>query len=347
MVTIKQIAERVGISPSTVSIVLGGKAAQRKISVETQQRILHAAAELGYRPNIAARSLRGGAGAEELQVAVFWAQDFRTPMMVRFLQGLRAEMERHDRAVRLVIYPYTNDSLGELPALTSATCHGALICNASYADMSFLADASLPIPTVLYNRMCAGYPSVNVDDAHMGALAARAFADQGCRRALVLTSPPVFEGMEIRVQGFMLEGRAHGLALTGTIYCDNSIRGGYAAMKRLLRAPAEANGPDALFCGSSMIAHGVLRALWESGQKPADWPKVIAIGNGGEDEDAYLTPSLSVVQLPMEQMAATCLRLLLARLSGKSTGAESHMLPVQYIPRETCGPIRLEESGGV
>lgn len=345
MVTIKQIAQAVGLSPSTVSIVLGGKAEQRKISAETQRRILDAASELGYRPNIAARSLRGGAGAEELQVAVFWAQDFRAQMMVRFLQGLRGEMERQTRAIRLVIYPYNNDALHKMTALTSAsTCHGALICNASYADMSFLADACLPIPAVLYNRFCPGYASVNVDDAHMGALAARAFADQGCRRAVVLTSPPVFEGMEVRVQGFVLEGSAHGLTTADTIYCDNSIRGGYGAMHRFLRRPSGAEETDALFCGSSMIAHGVLRALWESGLPRTRWPKVIAVGNGSEEEDEYTTPSLSVVQLPMEQMAAACLRLLLDRLEGRDASPESHMLPVQYLPRESCGPI-LEQSG--
>ena len=47
MVTIKQIAQEIGISPSTVSIVLGGKAAERKISKETQQKIFSAAARLG------------------------------------------------------------------------------------------------------------------------------------------------------------------------------------------------------------------------------------------------------------------------------------------------------------
>ena len=66
MVTIKQIAQEVGISSSTVSIVLGGKAAERKISTATQEKIFAAAARLGYQPNMAARSLRGGSGANEL-----------------------------------------------------------------------------------------------------------------------------------------------------------------------------------------------------------------------------------------------------------------------------------------
>ena len=61
MVTIKQIAQEVGISSSTVSIVLGGKAAERKISTATQEKIFAAAARLGYQPNMAARSLRAAA----------------------------------------------------------------------------------------------------------------------------------------------------------------------------------------------------------------------------------------------------------------------------------------------
>ena len=124
MVTIKQIAQEVGISSSTVSIVLGGKAAERKISTATQKKIFAAAARLGYQPNMAARSLR----ANELVVAMFWAQDFRASMMLRFWDGLRAEIEKTARPVRLVIYPYVNDHLKESEALTSgANCHAAII----------------------------------------------------------------------------------------------------------------------------------------------------------------------------------------------------------------------------
>ena len=130
MATIKQIAQEVGISSSTVSIVLGGKAAERKISTATQEKIFAAAARLGYQPNMAARSLRGGSGANELVVAMFWAQDFRASMMFRFWDGLRAEIEKTARPVRLVIYPYVNDHLKESEALTSgANCHAAIICN--------------------------------------------------------------------------------------------------------------------------------------------------------------------------------------------------------------------------
>ena len=340
MVTIKQIAQEVGISPSTVSIVLSGKASERKISAETQQRILEAAARLGYQPNIAARSLRGGGSAGELLIAMFWAQDFRAAMMVRFWDGLRAEIERSGRRVRLAIYPYVNDRLHEAEALTSAAnCHAAILCNASYADLQFLEDTRPPMPVVLYNRLCRGYSSVNVDDLKMGALAARAFVDQGCKSAAVLTSRPMFEGMEDRVHGFRLESVHHGLRVLPGRYCENSIRGGYEAVTHRLRREWAAQRPDAVFCGSSTIAHGAIRAFSEAGITGAQMPRLVAVGNGAEDMDAFSIPSLSVVQLPMEQMAGACFRLALDQLDGRLAAPENRMLEVEYIPRESCGPL--------
>lgn len=93
MATIKELAAYTGLSPSTVSIVLGGKAQQRKIPESTQRRVQEAAQALGYRPNISARRLRDPEAKESMVVAVFWTEDFRAPMMVRFLRGLRRAIE--------------------------------------------------------------------------------------------------------------------------------------------------------------------------------------------------------------------------------------------------------------
>ena len=284
--------------------------------------------------------LRGGSGANELVVAMFWAQDFRASMMLRFWDGLRAEIEKTARPVRLVIYPYVNDHLKESEALTSgANCHAAIICNASYADLQFLEDTQLPIPVVLYNRVCNGYCSVNVDDLKMGALAARAFADQGCKTAAVLTSSPVFEGMENRMHGFRLEGEHHGLTILANRYCENSIRGGYEAVSHRLRHEWKQQVPDAVFCGSSAIAHGALRAFCEAGYIGEKLPRLIAVGNGPEEMDAFSIPSLSVVYLPMEDMARECIQLVLGQLDGRIATAESRLLPIEYVPRESCGPL--------
>lgn len=345
MVTIKEIAQAAGLSPSTVSIVLGGKAAQRKISSETQNKILEIARQLGYQPNIAARSLRGGAGSDELQIAMFWAQDFRAGMMIRFWDGLRKAMEQQKRPIRLVIYPYTNGRLLENRSLTSATgCHGAIVCNADEADLQFLRDTQLAIPVVLYNRTCPGYCSVNVDDTQIGAQAARALSGQGCRTAAVLTGPAAFAGMETRICGFRAEAEFHGMSVAPDQSCENSMRGGYDAAAALLQGAWMSARPDALFCGSAMIAHGALRAFWDAGLSPHEQPRVVAVGNGTEDLDISSIPSLSVVDVPMEKMAAKCLQILLDLLEGNAPADPMCLLPSSYIPRESCGPLPAGEA---
>lgn len=339
MVTVKQIAEAAGCSPSTVSIVLGGKAAERNISEATCRRVLEAAAKLKYQPNIAARSLRNGMGSDELQIALFWAEDFRASMMVRFWDGLRQALEKQNRNIRLVIIPYTNGRLCEAHAITSKSdCHAAIICNASDVDLRFLEQTQLPVPVVLYNRICPGYSSVNVDDRAMGALAMSAMAGQGCRRMCALAGESVFAGIDIRIQGFADEGERRGLEHLEVYRGDNGIHGGYQLVKDLIDGVWARELPHGVFCSSSMLAHGAIRAFTDAGLKPEEMPRIVAVGNGMDDQDKYSIPSLSVVYLPMEDMARECLTLILETLSGTSE-PRSVMLDTPYIARESCGPI--------
>ena len=347
MVTLKEIAERAGCSPSTVSIVMRGKAEERNISEATAQRVLDTAAAMGYQPNIAARSLRGGIGSDELQIAMFWAEDFRAGMMVRFWDGLRQTLAQEKRSIRLTIIPYTNGSLNRMRALTETSdFHAGIICNASNEDLAFMQDTQLSIPVVLYNRTCKGYCSVNVDDSQMGALAAQALLNRGCRTAAVLTGPAVFDGMEIRTQGFIQAFEAQGLPAPNVMLCRNGISGGYERTKELIayaeefsentRTPEIAALPDGILCGSSMIAHGVMRAFFEAGKTAETMPRIIAIGNGMEEQDRYSTPSLSVIRMPMEDMARACLKLLLELMEGKAEPGKRVLLETAYIARESC-----------
>lgn len=335
MATIKEIAEKVGLSPSTVSIVLGGKSAKRNIPESTQNKVRKAAQELGYRPSIAARSLRSHK-AEEVQIAVFWAQDFRAPMMVRFLRGLRQAMTSCKKPVRLVVIPYINDQLCNEKALVSATdCHAAIICNASEKDITFLNETDLLLPVVLYNRHSDKYCTVNVNDRRMGALAAQAFSSQKCRRVAAMTFSSSFPGMDVRIEGFTQEARKLGLELKPMLNCESSMQGGYETMMSLSRNDL----PDGIFCSSDAIAIGALRALYKRGLSVPDDIRIIAVGNGDKEQEEYCIPSLSVVHLPMEAMAEECLALLIKLMDGQITPPYSKELSFQYVPRESCGEI--------
>ena len=68
-------------------------------------------------------------------------------------------------------------------------------------------------------------------------------------------------------------------------------------------------------------------------------PRLIAVGNGPEESDAFSIPSLSVVYLPMEDMARECIQLVLGQLDGRIATAESRLLPISIFPGESCGPL--------
>lgn len=77
--------------------------------------------------------------------------------------------------------------------------------------------------------------------------------------------------------------------------------------------------------------------LCEAGYIGEKLPRLIAVGNGPEEMDAFSIPSLSVVYLPMEDMARECIQLVLGQLDGRIATAESRLLPIEYVPRRAAG----------
>jgi LacI family transcriptional regulator len=331
--TIKEIASMAGVSPSTASIVLNGKSAERKISKITQDKVFEAARKLNYQPNVSARRLRSQSN-ESLIIAVFWASDFRAPMMVRFLRGLQEAALTCEKKCEIMIHPYEND---KLHFLTQAfrTCHAAIICNASEDDMRFLENNSFPVPIVLYNRSSQKFCTVNVNDSLLGEIPARIFSKRHHKIAAVLDSEAVFPGMKVRTESFISEAKKLGLSVC-ELFHENSMKGGYRGGEEICRMNPL---PDCLFCTSDFLAIGALRALLQRKIYVPDQMEIISIGNGDCELEEYAYVSLSVVHLPMEKMAAACLRLALDLLSGRVSPPCSIELPVVYQERESCGNI--------
>ncbi|MCD8014768.1 MAG: LacI family transcriptional regulator [Lachnospiraceae bacterium] len=338
MVTLKQIAEKTGFSVSTVSIVLGNRSKERKIPEQTQQVIQQAARELGYRPSMAARQLRAGKMEQSLQIALFWAQDFRAPMMVRFLNGLRREIDQCGQKIHLTVIPYQTGFLSaEEMLLSKSSCHGAIICNASAKDLDFLNSADIQVPVVLYNRVSSRYDTVRMDNNQIGQLGARILRECGCSRVQLITSSALFPGVEQRNESFLVTSREKGMEPLPLIFCESSRKGGYEAITGLRGKQL----PDGIFCGSDSIAQGVLRGLYECGISCPNDVKVLAIGNGIPEEAVYTVPSLSVISLPMEEMAAECLTLLTGHLTEAKTDIRSREIPVQALLRESTATVAI------
>ncbi len=315
MVTVKDIAKASGVSASTVSIILNGKSQERKISKKTCEKVWETVRRLGYQPNIAARTLREQSVNDRYTIALYWANDFRTTMLFRFLKGLEQARQKTQIPYEIAIYPYENDHLkNQAPLLSGRRFHAAIIANASKDDMDFIKRNVFPVPVVLYNRQLEDIYSVTVDNAQMGALAARALLSRQKTMPWMFTSDNTFPGMELRIAGFINEMAVHGISvpeshiLSGT----GTVQSGAAMAEILLD---KGNPCDSIYCLSDAIAFGCLHTLNRRQISIPGEISVISIGNGEKDYAMYSTPALSTVYLPMEDMASRCLEILLSLLA--------------------------------
>lgn len=325
MVTIKDIAKASGVSASTVSIILNGKSQERKISQKTCERVWEAVRSLGYQPNIAARTLRDTNDNDTRTIALYWANDFRTTMLSRFLKGLERARENAAIPCEITIYPYENDRLHEqTPLLSGKRFHAAIIANASAADMDFIKNSIFPIPLALYNRQLEGIYSVTVDNARMGSLAASALLGRGKKWPWILTSDSTFPGMELRISGFLETMAAQGVTIPKEhiLHGHGTPEAGASMTEALL---SHKDHCDSIYCLSDAIAYGCLHTLNLHNIAIPGEISVVSIGNGEKDYAMYATPSLSTVYLPMEDMASHCLKALLDLLCHK-TPRETNLL---------------------
>ena len=317
MATLKDVAQRSGVSLSTVSIVARGQGEARKISEATQERVREAMRELGYVPNAAARSLRGGAARQTL--ALFWADDYREPMLARFLGGLHAAIEKRGLEWDVAVVSYRAGRLSEVSSLAGApTFDMAVVANAEAADLEFLASKPPLVPVVLYNRRLGGVGSVAVDDAEVGRLAARLVMESAAARgagpadageALCLSSPSAFSGARAREEAFVAALAEAGIRSRRAVVPQVSADAGFDA----LSAPGALDGVSWVFAPGDNVAMGALHALHALGVEVPSQVGVVAVGTGVREYAEHSFPPLTCVEIPMEEMAAGCVDLLRAR----------------------------------
>ena len=341
MTTIKDIAANLQLSPSTVSIVLKGNGDKRKIKKETQLRIMETAKALGYKPNIQAKILRGSLSCKT-NISLYWVSDNRIHLLSRFLKGLQTAIMENDYQFQLSIVPYENNKLKDLLTQESVmTTNAIIICNPSESDMEYLEANDFPIPIVLYNRYSPKYATVNMDDKTIGLLPARIFASHNRKRPAIIKSPATFNGMNIRTNIFEFQINESGMELPVSVTTEDTMEGGYlGAMKLCNLTPL----PDCLFCTSDSIALGALKAFYDKGIRIPEQIEIISVGNGRPEQESYCVPSLSVISLPLEDMARECLQILSDYLNTFHYVPKSIEFPTPYIARESCPPLSSDPS---
>jgi LacI family transcriptional regulator len=327
--TLADVARLAGLSRTAASMILTGRPDTR-LSAEAHAKVMAAADQLGYRPNVAARSLR----TDRTQSIAFISDVVAT---TRFATGLirgavqAAEAQSH---VMLVL------ETGGEPAREAEAINAALdrqvdgiIFAAMRAREIFVPEMRLTAPVVMLNSTSARFPtSVLPDEDQGGRDAVRLLAEAGHREGIALLGQSdaaeagLFRSQTVarRVRGIRAEMKRRRLSFVDEESCWNwEPDDGYRLTRRMLkRHPAI----KALLCMNDRLAFGAYQALTELG---LEIPRDVAVVSFDNDEiAAYLRPGLTTVALPHEEMGRKAVELLLA--GGRHS---EHLIPMPVVAR--------------
>jgi LacI family transcriptional regulator len=332
-VSVKDVAARSGVSFQTTSKVLNGGGA---VSDITRARILQAASDLGYVPNLQARSL---VMQRTLTIGLITG-DFSDPGLSRCLAGAEQEARRQGYGLMLTsIEPEGSGTEYAMPAMMERRVDGILLAAPQMEDdlgLAHVLDRNLPV--VSTNHIAGGsLTTVTADDEQAGYVATHHLLELGHRVIGAITS---LGGRRLT------QGRNHGyrraLAEAGVDDAADlveeggaGVADGLAAMPRLLE-----RRPDltAVFCHHDLLAVGVLAALRQLRRRV---PQDCAVaGCDGLDSAAYTEPPLTTVRVPFYEIGAEAMRVLLRMVGGTSGPPSRTALPVHLIVRGSSAPAR-------
>src|SRR5580692_3439277 len=305
-VTLHDVALRAGVSIKTVSNVVNGYA---HVSAVTRSRVEQAVAELGYRPNLSARNMRGGRSG----ILALAVPELGVPYFAELAQSVIRAAERQGF---IVLIDQTEGRIDR----ERLVCRGirsqlidGLIFSPLALDSDELAARTDRIPMVLLGeRISETVDRVVIDNIEAARQAVTRLA--GYKSALADAGLPF---------------RPELVAETPSFHRHD----GAAAMAWLLDAGAR---PDAVFAFNDLTAIGVMRACYDRGVRvPAD---VAVIGFDDLEEGRYAVPSLSTISPDKDFIGQTAVRLLAARLARPAQGgvqADEIIAPHRLEARES------------
>ncbi|KUO07356.1 LacI family DNA-binding transcriptional regulator [Streptomyces sp. DSM 15324] len=331
MVTMDDVARRAGVTKQTVSNVVRGRTV---VSPDTRAKVEAAIAELGYQPNLLARSLATGT----TMTVGFIVPTVANPFYSVVVEEVETVLE--ERGYHLLLATTRGDgerARRHLTSLSNRSLDALLV--AGDRDLGehvpLLERLGLPVALCMWDsEPPSALPVVTVDFEKAGYLAGRHLCQLGHRRPVVIADVPAH-----RVR---IEGMRRAFAEVGVTLGDEAVlsapgatpEAGYAAALLALAAPER---PTCVLTSTDAIALGVTEAFRHHGLRvPED---ISVVGIDDIPQAAHAHPPLTTVGLPMRRMARDAAELLLNAIRDKQpVPPDLSLLSPAIIRRESSAP---------
>lgn len=329
--TIRDVAIRANVSVGTVSKALNKNG---NLRVETRERVIAVANELGFRPNDLAQSLHRG---HTLTVGLITNDSFG-----RFIMPIMEGLEEclTDNRIAVFLANATDDPDREaqhVEQLIGKRVDG-IVATARRADLRPPLRVPIHGLPLIYAFSHVADPDARClmpDDAGGAVLATEHLVKLGRRRIAHVTGPERFEAVQQRRDGYQRTLAAAGLSRPEDYYLPGIWSEGWGreAVAQLFRAGATA--PDAIFCGNDQIARGVADALRERGISAPDSVAIVGFDNWDVMVDAA-RPALTSVDLNLKHLGRQAGLQLLDMIGGSHLSG-TERLPCTLVVRDSCG----------
>jgi DNA-binding LacI/PurR family transcriptional regulator len=334
MSTISRVAERAGVSRTTVSHVINHA---DRVSRSLRERVQAAIDELGYAPNPQAQSLRTG----RTNIVAMLIPDIRNPFYPELVKTAQSQLE----AVGLDTLIFNTDVPGGrsqehgreyLRQIGRKRVDGLIVGDFALHGMHDHL-LGLDLPTVFIGHLPNhAVDSVKLDDFGGGYLMGEYLAGKGHKRVAHVTGPSFFREAMARASGFEQGLAEHGASPDPALRFEGSYLApsGREAVRWLLEKHG-ANLPSAVFFANYLMASGALTEFYDHGIRV---PEDIAVAVFDQlPQLEYVRPKLTRVGNSPTVLAGRAAEMLIERLAGKFEGApRTEIIPCELTPFDTA-----------
>jgi DNA-binding LacI/PurR family transcriptional regulator len=327
-ISIKDVAQHAGVSPTTVSLVLNDKG---NISDQTRERVLEAVAELGYKRNALGRSLRSQR-AYTIGYAQRSQRDALNPLMDHFLYSVADAVEASGWHTLLFNVDQANLVEPYQDLIARGRVDGFILSYTENDDPRFHYLHEVGVPFVAFGRSRTKMDSVShwVDvDGEAGTFAAtQHLIEQGFQAIGFVGWPEGSTAGDDRFLGYQRALETHGIPLNPAwiLRVENFAIEGRKAAEQILALDTK---PDAIVAVSDVIAIGTQQVFAQAGA-------TIAVTGFDDTPWAdFVTPALTSVRQPVRRIASILTDMLIRQIQNQPIETKQHLLQPQLIVRQS------------
>lgn len=356
MATIKDVAERAGLSTTLVSRYLNGR---KGVSPVSREKIQLAIKELNYRPNGIARSLV----LQKTQSIGIVLDNLWAPFAARLISGLEQGAGDFDQENEYnVMFCSSNGDMGKkkrhISFLTQGRVDGIIIYGSLTTDDTLireLADSTFPFLLIENDVDDVNVDKVMIDNAEGAYRATEYLIKQGHRRIMHMAGNMNLKITLERMNGYLRALQAYQIPIHSDLIihptfdptvehpsADSNLRGdrtyynvGYREMKKLIEA---GNLPDAIFFATDISAFGAIQAMEEAGIRVPEDISVIGFDDENPADYECACKPITTMRQPLYDLGYIGIKRLLTTLNHPEQSPEKIVLHAKLMERDSCAP---------